>query len=433
MSKEDQSPEKLKLDYLIDLYKKKEFLKILDLIDSVIDQFPNNFHVKNLYALALKNIGRFEESKQIFNEAIKGNVKNPEIAYIYTNAGNLYYDLGQVDSAITFHKAAIQLNPKAINSFLGLGLAFSNQGNNEKAVNFYSKGLSLNSSDENLNYNMATALRKLERYREASNYYSKSNKSLSRSYKLECLYLDLEKDTKFDEFESYLKNINNENYYDPLIASISEHSSIRFNRENECNFCKKPFDYIKKYNLFDNHIFSDDLIDQALLDFEESKISKKTQSLLNNGFQSSGNLFNLESKSIQEIKKIIEEKIISYRTFYEESDDGFIKNWPKNYVLYGWLIIMNKGGNLSSHIHKEGWMSSSIYLKRPKKISKDDGDLNFSLHGGNFVKGKGIFPEKILEIDKGDMVMFPSSVFHSTIPFDSIEQRVTLAFDILPI
>ena len=207
MSKEDQSPEKLKLDYLIDLYKKKEFLKILDLIDSVIDQFPNNFHVKNLYALALKNIGRFEESKQIFNEAIKGNVKNPEIAYIYTNAGNLYYDLGQVDSAITFHKAAIQLNPKAINSFLGLGLAFSNQGNNEKAVNFYSKGLSLNSSDENLNYNMATALRKLERYREASNYYSKSNKSLSRSYKLECLYLDLEKDTKFDEFESYLKNI----------------------------------------------------------------------------------------------------------------------------------------------------------------------------------------------------------------------------------
>ena len=93
---------------------------------------------------------------------------------------------------------------------------------------------------------------------------------------------------------------------------------------------------------------------------------------------------------------------------------------------------MNKGGNLSSHIHKEGWMSSSIYLKRPKKINQDDGDLNFSLHGGNFVKGNGIFPEKILEIDKGDMVMFPSSVFHSTIPFDSIEQRVTLAFDILP-
>tara|TARA_B110000003_G_C16630838_1_gene526581 strand:+ start:206 stop:1507 length:1302 start_codon:yes stop_codon:yes gene_type:complete len=432
MSKNNQSSEKQKLDYLISLYNKKNFLEILEINEKIIDEYPDNLHIKNLFALTLKSVGRFEDSKKAFHEIIKNNIKNPEIAYVYTNTANLYYDIGQINSAITFHEAAIQLNPEAINSYLGLGLAFSNQGDNEKAVNFFSKGLDLKNEDENLNYNMAMALRKLERYREASNYYSKTNMSLSNSYKLECLYLDLDKETKFEEFENFLKDINARNHYNPLIASISEHSSIRFKKENECNFCKQPFNYIRKFNLYDNEMFNEELIDQILIDFESSNNSKKTQSLLNNGFQSSGNLFNLESKSIQKLKKIIEEKVLYYRNLYKDSNDGFIKNWPKNYTLYGWLIIMNEGGNLSSHIHKEGWLSSSIYLKRPKKIQKNDGDLKFSLHGGNFVKGDGVFPEETLEIYKGEMVLFPSSVFHSTIPFESNEQRITLAFDILP-
>ena len=93
---------------------------------------------------------------------------------------------------------------------------------------------------------------------------------------------------------------------------------------------------------------------------------------------------------------------------------------------------MNEGGNLSSHIHKEGWLSSSIYLKRPKKLQENDGDIKFSLHGGNYDDGGKIFPEKIVSIEQGDMVMFPSSIFHSTVPFESKEQRITLAFDILP-
>jgi hypothetical protein len=154
--------------------------------------------------------------------------------------------------------------------------------------------------------------------------------------------------------------------------------------------------------------------------------------LLNKGFQSSGNIFNLESLAIQKLKNIIEEKILEYRDFYKSSSEGFIKNWPKKYTIYGWLIIMNEGGNLSSHIHKEGWLSSSIYLKRPKKVNKNDGDIKFSLHGGNYVSDSKEFPEKIINIDQGDMVMFPSSIFHSTIPFDLNEQRITLAFDILP-
>ena len=45
---------------------------------------------------------------------------------------------------------------------------------------------------------------------------------------------------------------------------------------------------------------------------------------------------------------------------------------------------MEKDGNLGAHMHKEGWVSGSIYLERPKRVDKFDSDLLFSLHGSNY-------------------------------------------------
>ena len=36
-------------------------------------------------------------------------------------------------------------------------------------------------------------------------------------------------------------------------------------------------------------------------------------------------------------------------------------------------------------------------------------------------------------VEKGDIVLFPSSIFHKTVPFESEENRITLAFDVKPI
>ena len=109
-----------------------------------------------------------------------------------------------------------------------------------------------------------------------------------------------------------------------------------------------------------------------------------------------------------------------------------IKKWPDNSNLYGWLIVMNKGGSLGGHMHKEGWLSGSLYLERPKKQKENDGDIIFSLHGSNLPTDGKAFKTKTVNIEKGDIVMFPSSLFHATHPFESDEKRITLAFDIIP-
>ena len=41
-------------------------------------------------------------------------------------------------------------------------------------------------------------------------------------------------------------------------------------------------------------------------------------------------------------------------------------------------------GSLSGHMHKEGWLSGSLYLSRPPRTLNNDGDIVFSLHGSNY-------------------------------------------------
>jgi hypothetical protein len=41
-------------------------------------------------------------------------------------------------------------------------------------------------------------------------------------------------------------------------------------------------------------------------------------------------------------------------------------------------------------------------------------------------------PTKIIDVVTGNLVLFPASLLHYTIPFDSKDERTVLAFDVIP-
>ena len=77
-------------------------------------------------------------------------------------------------------------------------------------------------------------------------------------------------------------------------------------------------------------------------------------------------------------------------------------------------------------------MSGSLYFKMPSKKTKDEGNIVFSFDGANYPTDGKKFEKKSVDVYKGDLVLFPSSLFHHTVPFKSNEERVTFAFDIIP-
>ena len=90
---------------------------------------------------------------------------------------------------------------------------------------------------------------------------------------------------------------------------------------------------------------------------------------------------------------------------------------------------MKSGGSLSAHMHENGWVSGSVYINVPPKLKTDSGNLIVCMDDNENNLGEN---KKSINVVTGSLCLFPSSLYHYTIPFESNEERIVLAFDVIP-
>ena len=131
--------------------------------------------------------------------------------------------------------------------------------------------------------------------------------------------------------------------------------------------------------------------------------------------------------------KIIVSAVNKYKEHYNDSESFMIKEWPKNTSIHSWAVTLNTKGHQNAHIHPDGWLSGVFYLQVPK-IKKDEGSIFFSSLGYDYPSlNKKKIVEKRIKPKQADLILYPSSLFHGTIPTTSENDRISLAFDIKPI
>ena len=418
--------EEISINSLVENYQNRDYKSLVNNAQQYVEKNNSSAMAWNLLALGYRYTNNVEAALKIYEDLLR---LNPGNFLLSTNLGNLYMAIGKISKAIDCFEVAFKKEPNHVSNLEALAIAYQDTGRNKEAIDCFKKVLALDEGKESARYHLARMLVRLNYYSEAIEHFDKTNYGLSKSHLLECLYYLGDK----DKFYEHYRELINRKIINPLMASIGSHASIRFNISNKENpFCSDPFNYIKKQNITDNNELNDDLI-SSILEFHKSGESDpKSQPLLSNGKQSSGNIFLNQRDDIQLLKKILENKVKNYLKEFSTSNEGFIINWPKNFKIYGWLVSINSGGKLSAHIHKEGWLSGSLYFKMPSKKTKNEGNIVFSLDGANYPTDGKKFDKKSVDVNKGDLVLFPSSLFHHTIPFKSNEERVTFAFDIIP-
>ncbi len=418
--------EEISINSLVENYQNRDYKSLVKNAQQYVDKNNSSAMAWNLLALGYRYTNNVEAALKIYEDLLR---LNPGNFLLSTNLGNLYMAIGKISKAIDCFEVAFKKEPNHVSNLEALAIAYQDTGRNKEAIDCFKKVLALDEGKESARYHLARMLVRLNYYSEAIEHFEKTNYGLSKSHLLECHYYLGDK----DKFYKHYRELINRKTINPLMASIGSHASIRFNISNKENpFCSDPFKYIKKQNITDNNELNDDLI-SSILEFHNSGESDpKSQPLLSNGKQSSGNIFLNQRNDIQLLKKILENKVKNYLKEFSTSNEGFIINWPKNFKIYGWLVSISSGGKLSAHIHKEGWLSGSLYFKMPSKKTKNEGNIVFSLDGANYPTDGKKFDKKSVDVNKGDLVLFPSSLFHHTIPFKSNEERVTFAFDIIP-
>ena len=103
----------------------------------------------------------------------------------------------------------------------------------------------------------------------------------------------------------------------------------------------------------------------------------------------------------------------------------------QNYaVASAWSVRLNRHGFHINHVHPEGWISSAFYVRVPKDLQDTQGFLKFGEPGPP--TAPHLPPEHLVKPEPGLLVLFPSYMWHGTVPFTSDEKRLSCAFDIVP-
>jgi len=95
-----------------------------------------------------------------------------------------------------------------------------------------------------------------------------------------------------------------------------------------------------------------------------------------------------------------------------------------------WSIRLTDRGFHANHIHPQGWFSSAFYVALPEAGGKDAPNAGW-LELGGLQKQLGIdLPQtRLIEPKPGRLILFPSTMWHGTFPFEAGE-RLTVAFDV---
>jgi tetratricopeptide (TPR) repeat protein len=99
-----------------------------------------------------------------------------------------------------------------------------------------------------------------------------------------------------------------------------------------------------------------------------------------------------------------------------------------------WSARLGKGGFHSNHLHPQGWLSSACYIALPEEVSDPVQQAGwFKLGQSNLDLGGKDVPDRLIEPRVARLILFPSYMWHGTTPFVSGEERLTVAFDALPV
>ncbi|PCI53324.1 MAG: hypothetical protein COB36_12870 [Alphaproteobacteria bacterium] len=97
-----------------------------------------------------------------------------------------------------------------------------------------------------------------------------------------------------------------------------------------------------------------------------------------------------------------------------------------------WSVRLSPHGHHMNHVHSLGWISSSYYVDIPDVVENSNRHEGWIKFGEPGIIGLNHKVEKFIRPRAGQLLLFPSYMWHGTVPFSGKHTRMTLPFDIVP-
>lgn len=161
------------------------------------------------------------------------------------------------------------------------------------------------------------------------------------------------------------------------------------------------------------------------------------QQSLRGGSQTPGRLFGRQEPVIAATHAAMLQAVEAWLAgLPSDANHPFLRYRKRSVRMSGsWSVRLWSSGSHVNHIHSEGWMSSAFYVALPPSVQSTVGDdtaghIQFGQPPREL--GLDLPPRRVLRPEPGRLALFPSCMWHGTVPFVDTQPRITIAFDMLP-
>ena len=385
-----------------------------------------------------RGLGRLEDAAESYRQAVTLSSDTPSA---YNNLGNVLLELERFDEAESLYRDAIDQAPDRADYWCNLGNLLRRWKKREPAVEAFEKALSFDPDDKGIRVNHGHALREAGRVDGAIEAFSSLAADYPDTGHLHGLLASAL--TQGGDFEAASLVCDDFLAAHPADPSILSYKAVVWNEEGRDEEVSAFMDFdrlvvpvqVQVPEAFDdmdafNHALEDHILNHPSLVFAPG--DNATRSGFHSGellVEPKGPIAGLESQ----ILKAVETYCRNYEI--DATHPFFSRPPPERLRLMVWSVVMRSQGYQIPHIHPDAWLCGVYYAKVPSFIgaqgSGDDGCIEFGEPNDQLFFERPP-PVNSFRPEEGRLFLFPSFLFHRTIPYESDETRISIAFDLVP-
>ncbi len=405
-------------------------------------KYPDDVEAVNGLAVALHRAGLGSEAAEVLETAAR---RWPESAQTWFNLGAVYSDLEKnkfLDRAENATRRALALSPDHAEAHACMGLIAGKTGRPEFAIESLRRAIELNPGFYQARVHLADTLDRAGRRGEAITALEAAieiEPGKSEAYRQTGIFQlrDRRATEALEALEAaYERDMLDQRTVAHLAVAMEElgrnEAAARLKGMDRFIFAVRPaqppgWESIAAFNAE----FARDILAHPTLQWEPIGLAARGGSL-------TGNLLESPTPAILGWENMLRQAIDTLIAGLEP-DEGhpFLKRLPQRYRLNSWACVVPEGGVIDTHIHEESWLSGAYYVSLPEAVSRASGDdMEGWIEFGRPTREVPVSREpqlRHLRPEEGMLVMFPSYLYHRTLPFRGGQNRISVSFDLEPL
>ncbi len=145
-------------------------------------------------------------------------------------------------------------------------------------------------------------------------------------------------------------------------------------------------------------------------------------------------LLDTATPAVVELRRMIEASVADYMATVLAPRGTEFMCVPASWRVVSWGVVLRSSGYQEAHFHPSGIVSGVYYVRMPDVVRSgsagDAGHIRFGMP----IKytGQQSLMTTTIKPEEGMVLLFPSYFWHNTMPFESTEDRISIAFDAIP-